>query len=198
VAPGKLTATFRDSEGVTVKVRARLRAGVTVGIAALVTVAIAACAPIATMKPYDPSDGVSTTVGDVKVLNALVITKAGAAGNLLFSAYNPSNELVQLNVQYDANGVKQTKTAALLPDVTSNFGYGATGQFLLPGLDTQAGSLIKIYFQYGNQEGKQIDVPVLDGGLAPYSTLLPTPTPTPTTMPVLPPPVTPAPTATGN
>ncbi len=168
-------------------------------IAALIALGVSACAPIATLKHYDPSDGVSTTVGDVKVLNALVLTKAGATGNLLFSAYNPTDELVQLTVQYDVHGDKQTKTATLLPDVTTDFGYGKKGQFYLPGLNTKAGSLVDIYFQYGSEEGKQITVPVLDGGLPQYSNLLPTPTPTPTATatPVLPA-ATPSPTATGN
>ncbi len=171
-------------------------------IAALITVGVAACTPIATLKHYDPSDGVSATVGQVKVLNALVLTEAGADGNLLFAAYNPSNELVQLNVQYTTNGVKQTKTATLLPDATTNFGYGKNGQFLLPQLATKAGSIVKIYFQYGDKEGKQIEVPVLDGQFSQYRDLLPTLTPTPTATataannPVLPT-VTPAPTPTG-
>ncbi len=169
-------------------------------IAALITVGVAACTPIATMTHYDPSDGVSATIGQVKVLNALVLTQAGASGNLLFAAYNPSNELVQLNVQYTTNGVKQTKTATLLPDATTNFGYGKNGQFLLPQLATKAGSIVKIYFQYGNEEGKQIEVPVLDGQFSQYRDLLPTltpaPTPTATLNPVAPPTVTPAPTPT--
>ncbi len=184
------------------KVRAGVRAGAAVGIAAMIMAVVAACAPVTSLKPYDPSDGVSTTVGEVKVLNALVITKAGATGNLLFSAYNNSSELVQLNVQYDVKGVKHTRTATLLPDTTSDFGYGSAGQFLMPGLDTRAGALVKIYFQYGSQPGQQIDVPVLDGQLAPYSTLLPTPTPTatPTANATLSPSATPTPTptATGN
>ncbi len=184
----------------------KVRAGAAVAIAALIVLGVAACAPITTMKHYDPSDGVSTTVGDVKVLNALVLTKTGTDGNLLFSAYNPSNELIQLNVQFTSDGAKQTKTATLLPDVTTDFGYGKDGQFFLPGLGTQAGSLVKIYFQYGNHEGKLIDVPVLDGQQHAYSSLLPTPTPTPTATstatpaPVLPPAVgSPSPTPTpGN
>jgi hypothetical protein len=172
----------------------KVRAGAAVAIALAVTIGVAACAPISSLKKYDPSDGVSANVGQVKVLNALVLTKAGATGNLLFSAYNNSDELVQLTVQYTVGGVKQTKTASVLPDATSNFGYTSKTEFLLPGIDTKAGSLLPIYFQYGSEEGKRIDVPVLDGSLPQYSKLLPTPTPTPTatTKPVLPPPVSPA------
>jgi hypothetical protein len=180
----------------------KFRAGAAAAIAATIALGVAACAPIATLKPYDPSDGVSTKVGDVKVLNALVLTKAGANGNLLFSAYNPSDQLVQLTVQFDGSTGKVTKTATLLPDATTDFGYGKKGQFFLPGITTKAGSLVDIYFQYGDVEGKQIPVPVLDGSLPQYQNLLPTPTPTPkpttTPTPGLPPAVTPSPTPTGN
>jgi hypothetical protein len=176
---GKLASTFRDSEGVNVKVRA----GAAVAMAALIALCVAACAPISSLKPYDPSDGISTTVGDVKVLNALVLTQAGTNGNLLFSAYNPTSELIQLTVQFSTDGTQVTKSATLLPDVTSDFGYGKTGQFFLPGIATKPGSLVEIYFQYGDHEGKQIPVPVLDGSLPQYRHLLPTATPTASASP---------------
>ncbi|MEP6843987.1 MAG: DNA modification methylase, partial [Pseudolysinimonas sp.] len=71
----------------------KVRAGAAAAIAALVMLGVAACAPIASLKPYDPSDGVSTTVGQVKVLNALVLSKSGEDGNLLFAAYNATDGL---------------------------------------------------------------------------------------------------------
>ena len=176
----------------------KLRAGAAAAIAALVMLGVAACAPISTLKHYDPSDGVSTTVGEVKVLNALVLSKSGANGNLLFSAYNPTDELVQLNVQYEDGSDRTTAHATLLPDTTTDFGYGKEGQFLLSGLDVRPGSLAQIYFQYGDQEGKQVTVPVLDGALPQYANLLPTPTPTPTPVPTPALTATPTPTPTGN
>ena len=100
----------------------------------------------------------STTVGQVKVLNALVLSKSGANGNLLFSAYNPTDELIQLNVQYEDGTDRTTAHAALLPDTTTDFGYGKKGQFLLSGLDVKPGSLAHIYFQYGDEAGSQLTV----------------------------------------
>ncbi|MES1169184.1 MAG: hypothetical protein ABUL47_00685 [Leifsonia sp.] len=172
----------------------KVRAGVAAAIAALVLLAVAACAPIASLKHYDPSDGVSTTVGQVKVLNALVLTKSGAYGNLLFSAYNPTDSEIRLNVQYGDDGNRTTVHATLKPDTTTDFGYGKHGQFLLSGLDTKPGSLTHIYFQYGDEEGSQITVPVLDGSLPQYQNLLPTPTPTPTPTLTATPTPTPTPT----
>ncbi len=171
----------------------KVRAGAAAAVAALVMLGVAACAPIASLKPYDPSDGVSTTVGQVKVLNALVLTKSGVDGNLLFSAYNPTDQLIQLNVQFDGGSTKTTAHAALAPHATSDFGYGKKGQFLLPGLGVEAGSLAQIYFQYGEEPGKQVTVPVLDGAQPQYADLLPTPTPTPVLTAG---PVTPAPSPT--
>ncbi|HEU0207233.1 MAG TPA: DNA modification methylase [Pseudolysinimonas sp.] len=169
----------------------KLRAAAAAALAALVILGVAACAPIASLKPYDPSDGVSTKVGQVKVLNALVLSKSGTDGNLMFSAYNPTSELIQLNVQYGAGADRTTEHATLQPDATTNFGYGEQGQFLLTGIDVKPGSLAHIYFQYGNEEGSQLAVPVLDGSLPQYQNLLPTPTPTPT--PTLTPTATPTP-----
>jgi len=158
----------------------KVRAATAAAIAALVMLGVAACAPIASLKPYDASDGVSTTVGQVKVLNALVLTKSGKDGNLLFSAYNPTDGPVDLNVQYGEGGDRTTVVATLKPDATTDFGYGKKGQFLLPGLGAKPGSLAHVYFQYGNEEGSELTVPVLDGSLPQYQNLLPTPTPTPT------------------
>jgi len=174
----------------------KVRAAAAAALAALVMMGVAACAPIASLKPYDASDGVSTTVGQVKVLNALVLSKSGTDGNLLFSAYNPTGNLIQLNVQYDDGSDRTTVHAALKPDATTDFGYGKKGQFLLSGLDVKPGSLAHIYFQYGDEEGSQLTVPVLDGSLPQYQNLLPTPTPTPTPTPSLT--ATPTPTPTPN
>lgn len=172
----------------------KVRAASAAAIAALVILGVAACAPISSLKPYDASDGVSTTVGQVKVINALVLTKSGKDGNLLFSAYNPTDGSIDLNVQYDQGGDRTTVVATLEPDATTDFGYGKKGQFLLPGLGIKPGSLAHIYFQYGNEEGREITVPVLDGSLPQYQGLLPTPTPTPTPTPSL----TPSPTPTAG
>jgi len=58
--------------------------------------------------------------------------------------------------------------------------FGEEDQVQLPGIDVVPGSLLKLYVQYGSQQGKQIDVPVLTDELPEYDGLLPTPTPTPT------------------
>lgn len=148
----------------------------------LMTASVAGCTfvvPIATQNRYDASDGINTQIGDVKILNALVITDDGVDGNLVGQAYNATSSTVQLTVQYDVEGT-QSITVTLPPQTSTDLGYGSSGQTLLPKIGTKAGGLLPVYLQYGSEPGKQVSVPVLSNDLTPYSTLLPTPTPTPT------------------
>jgi hypothetical protein len=153
-------------------------------VAALTLVgALAGCSVFAspmTQKPYDASDGVSATVGDVRLLNVLVFTEDGEDGNLAGAAVNSSDSDVDLVVQYESDGDKVNVELEVPARTTVHFGAGESGQLFLPGIDTAAGALLKVYFQYGGEQGKQIDVPVLDDRLPEYDGLLPTPTPTPT------------------
>ena len=140
--------------------------------------------PQTTTKHYDASDGVTGTVGDVKVLNALAITGGDdvEGANLVFSAVNSSDDDVDLTVQFEASGSKDDVTAELAPGLTK-IGSGDEGQFLLEGADAVPGALLKVYFQYGDEPGKELLVPVLDSSWAEYADLVPTAPPTPTTKP---------------
>lgn len=161
----------------------RARVVASAALAAAAAVALAGCnfvTPMATLKPYDPSDGVSATVGDVQVLNVLVLTEDGESGNLVFTAVNRSGEDVDLTVQYGEGADATDLEVEVAASGTSEFGFGEGGQLFLEDLGVEPGQLLKVYFQYGGEEGAQLSVPVLDGGLDPYGDLLPTPTPTPT------------------
>jgi hypothetical protein len=151
----------------------------------LMTASIAGCTfvtPIATQNRYDASDGINTDLGPVKILNALVITGDGINGNLVGQAYNDTDQTLQLTVQYDVTE-QQTITVTLRPETSTDFGYGASGQTLLPKIGTKAGGLLPLYLQYGDEPGKQVKVPVLSNDLTPYSSLLPTPPPAPKPIP---------------
>ena len=174
----------------------RARVGTSVLIAASLAIGIAGCTfvtPIASQNQYDPSDGVSVTVGDVKLLNAIVITDDGKSGNLVVTASNSSDEEIDVRLQYDVSK-KHTVELAVPGLGESKFGTGKDGQAILPGIDTQPGSLLPLYVQYGSHPGKQILVPVLNNSLAQYRKLTPSPTPTPTPTPTAS--LTPTPTPT--
>jgi hypothetical protein len=54
---------------------------------------------------------------------------------------------------------------------------------VLDDVNATPGSLFPVFMQYGNETGTELLVPVLDGSLPTYSTLVPTPTPTPAATP---------------
>lgn len=160
----------------------RARVAASAGLTALVAIALAGCnffTPQSTLVPYDPADGVSGSVGDIRVLNAVIVSDDGLSGNLVFSALNTSSDDVDLTVQYESNGEKVTLNLEVDANATGEFGFGEQGQLFLDGIDTQPGGLLPVYFQYGDAQGRQLSVPVLDGSLEQYAPFLPTPTPTP-------------------
>ncbi|GAA2071996.1 hypothetical protein GCM10009840_00620 [Pseudolysinimonas kribbensis] len=168
----------------------KARAFASIVTAGLVVAGIAGCTfvtPIATKEINDVTDGVNVTVGDVKLLNTLVITKNGQNGNLVAQAYNGSDERVTLSIQYDVDG-RHTKKVTLAPGKATDLGYGSKGQVFLPDIATDAGGLLALYVQYGSEPGKQITVPVLTNRQGEYQKLDPTtppkPTPTPTMTPL--------------
>jgi hypothetical protein len=164
----------------------RARVAASAGLTALVAIALAGCnfiTPQQTLVPYDPSDGISGTVGEIDVLNALILSEDGISGNLVFTALNTSDDDVDLTVQYESDGEKISIDLPLDAAASNEFGFGDKGQLFLQDIDTQPGGLLAVYFQYGDEQGRQLLVPVLDGTLEQYSPLLPTPTPTPTETP---------------
>ncbi|MHC5797559.1 hypothetical protein ACVXZ4_15530 [Lacisediminihabitans sp. FW035] len=182
----------------------RARIAATVVVAASLLLSTAGCsffAPQATLKHYDPSDGVGTTVGQVKVRNALLLTKDGQEASFLVNLINDGEKTVNVLIQYDgttANGTagKVDTRVQLDAGEVKTFGSSDTRQLLFNGIDSRAGSLFPVFVQYGTQTGEQLLVPVLDGSLPEYSKLLPSPLPTAT--PPVSPTVIPVPTPTAT
>lgn len=153
----------------------RRRAVASVAVAALVLLGTSACnfiAPQATLDSYAPSDGTATTVGDVKVLNAMLFTESGDEANLVASVVNTSTSRVQLKLQYESGSDKVDKKFTIGAGEVQNVGHNGL-DLVLEGIDAKPGDLFPIYLQYGDAEGKQLLVPVLDGTQAEYSSLLP-------------------------
>lgn len=122
--------------------------------------------PQATTFSYDPSDGVSGTTGEVRLLNVLAVTDDGSEIGLSFSAANRSSRTIGLGVQYEG----QTATVQLVPEESTLIGEGDLVTF--PAADVVPGALVPVYFQYGDEPGTQLLVPVLDGTLPEYDALL--------------------------
>ena len=155
-------------------VRGRIASSVIV--AAAIIVGTAGCglvAPQATTYHYFASDGVSGDIGEIGIRNAVIVTDKGKLGNLVVTIVNSGSEDAEITVQHESSNGKKTVTISAPANETTLFGPADGEQVLLRDLDAQAGSLLDVYFQYGDEQGEDLQVPVLDGGLPEYSDLLP-------------------------
>jgi hypothetical protein len=152
----------------------RARIGATIGMAAAVMLTLAGCGfitPQATTEDYEASDGTNAQVGNIKVLNAMVITQDGEDGNLIASVANKGDERITVTLQFES-GSKDVNKKVSVPGGEFK-SLGSEEPFLLEGIDTKPGELLPVFVQYGDETGKQMLVPVLDGSLPEYAELLP-------------------------
>ena len=132
----------------------------------------------ATTEHYDASDGVSLDVGDLDLRNVLVVSEDGEDGNLIMTVVNNGDDDVELGVQFGEGG-GEVQTIEIEAGSTVAFGVEAAESeeqlepLLLEGIDTQPGALLTMYFQYGDVEGIDKQVPVLDARLPEYADLAP-------------------------
>ncbi len=180
--------------------RARIAASVVLATVLLLsTTACTFFSTQATLKAYDPSDGVGASVGDIQVRNALLLTKNGQQASFLVNLINDGQNTERVLIQYESTGSggvahKVDTNVTLAPGEVKTFGSKDTRQFVLNGINTKPGALFPVWVQYGSVTGKQMLVPVLDNSLAEYAHLLPTPKPKPTATPTVTPTPTPSPT----
>lgn len=180
----------------TVKTRIAASVVLMVGVA-LGTAGCGFTATQATSIAYDASDGVSGTVGELEFRNAILLSEDGDTANLLLSVVNLSDAAVQLNVQYEADGEKVTERETIEALTTVTIGATDAPQITLENMGALPGDLFPVFLQYGDETGVELLMPILDGSMDVYSTLMPvaptgsaTPTATPTAT------ATPTPTAT--
>lgn len=153
----------------------RRRAVASVAVAALVLLGTSACnfvAPQATLEVYDASDGVTTAVGDVKVLNAMLFTEEGEEANLVASVINQSDTRVQLKLQYESGSESVDKRFTIGAGEVQDLGPEGLG-LTLEDIGAMPGDMFPIYVQYGDVEGQQLLVPVLAGKMDHYADLVP-------------------------
>ena len=155
----------------------KVRIAASVVLAVGVLLGTSACnvfVPQATTIQYDASDGVSTSVGDLQIRNALLITDDGENANLVVTVTNSSgsNQLLNIEVEGPSRSVKNAVPVG--SSAVNVFGAEGTPELTFNAAGVQAGSLVPVYFQYGDAEGQQILVPVLTSSLDQYSGLQPT------------------------
>jgi hypothetical protein len=159
----------------------KARVATSVALALAVAFGTAGCgfiAPQATTKHYDASDGVGGSVGTIDIRNAMIITDAknGAVGNLVLTLVNTGSTSQQVAISAgdgSAGGVRVTVGPGQITQLGQNPKKGGPHNVLIPEFSTKPGGLFKVYFQYGDQTGVNLTVPVLDGRLPEYSKLVP-------------------------
>lgn len=150
-------------------------------LAAGLAITAAGCAfatPAATQESYEPSDGTAADVGTVEIVNALVILNDDAdLGSVVFGALNTGTDAVTLDVSYEGDSGQASQQLTIGPgDYVS---VGTEPSIVFENFTTALGANAEIYFQYAGAPGVELAVPVHDGTLAEYASLVPTPTPTP-------------------
>lgn len=142
------------------------RAAASVILAGVLVTSTAGCGFFttqATLIPYDPSDGVGANLGSVDVRNVIGITdNDGESISLLVTFVNSGDENAKVTLQYDIEGKKTTITKVVGADEVVGFGNSLEeDQIVISGSGIPAGDLLPVYMQYGDNEGKQLLVPVL-------------------------------------
>jgi hypothetical protein len=154
-------------------VKARLAASAALALG--IVVGASGCSMItyqATTEAYDASDGVSANSGVLDLRNILVIMEEGAdEGSLVFTVSNTGDEDLELTVEPVDGGEPVTLEVAAHEQIV--LGGDDEEPLLLEGIDAEPGGLIDLYFHSDGAEGVEVGVPVLDGRLPEYRTLVP-------------------------
>ncbi len=161
--------------------RTRARVTASIVLAAAVALGTTSCnlfAPQATLKVYDPSDGVSATVGDIAVRNAIVFADDEGTGFLLVTVINQGSSAHSLSIQVGSGDDRQEFEVMVDGDSTTTFSAEGAERLEIDPLDAEPGAVVPVFFQYGKEEGDEVAVPVLEQDtFSEYATLTPTPTP---------------------
>jgi len=167
---------------VTVRTRAA-RAAASALIAGALLVGTAGCSfitPTATLNHYDPSDGIGAEVGDLKLRNVLAISNDdNSAVSLMITVINTESASGSLRIQYEsADGERVDISKPITSDAVKSYGTEVDADMIIiSDADVIAGQLFPIYFQFGNDSGKELLVPVISGSDPIYSDLAPVSTP---------------------
>ncbi|MBI9114518.1 hypothetical protein [Sanguibacter suaedae] len=134
---------------------------------------LSACTTITTDAPYAASDGIRASVGDVEVLNLMVVTsEEGAAGQLLGAATGARSAATTLDISTPdgAVGIPLSIEAG----ETVNFALEDASLTRIESVPVPPGANLEVTLTDGEGRTSVVQVPVLDGTLPEYTDLVPT------------------------
>ena len=148
-----------------------------IATAAVTVLALTGCTfftPVATMKPYDPSDGVGTEIGDLAIRNVLLIANDNNEATLVMTVVNNADDDIVLNLQYGDSNVRVNESVTIAGGQSRTRVGDDPGTTIIVSDPTMTlGALFPIYAEYGDVPGEVILVPVLDGSLPEYELYVP-------------------------
>ena len=153
--------------------KARLAASAALAI--VLALGASGCAMLtyqATTEKYDASDGVSADIGDLDLRNILLVSEDGDEGTLVMTVVNTGEKDATLGVQVGEGGGDVTEIEVEAGE-TVVLGGEDEKKVVLEGLDAEVGGLAVLFFQAGDAEGLEKQVPVLDSRLPEYADLAP-------------------------
>ena len=149
----------------------------TIAAAAVTVLALTGCTfftPVATMKPYDPSDGVGTEIGELAIRNVLLIANDSNEATLVMTVVNNAEDDIVLNLQYGDADVRVTESVTLAGGQSrTRVGDDPGTTIVVTDPTLTVGALFPLYAEYGDVPGEVILVPVLDGTLLEYELYVP-------------------------
>jgi hypothetical protein len=157
------------------KVRTRIASSIAAAVVTML--ALTGCGfsvPVATMKPYDPSDGVGADIGDLALRNILLIANDSNEATLIMTVVNRADDDIVLNLQYGDAEVRIAESLTLAGGNSRTNVGDEPGTIIIVSDPTKTlGALFPIYFEYGSVPGEVVLVPVLDGSLTEYELYVP-------------------------
>lgn len=123
------------------------------------------------IRPYEPSDGFSVNVQDIKVRNALIVTEDGTAA-VFIAGITTSGESAILNLNIKNKDGVWNQHKITVEGGLANAGTPQHYEVQISDLGAKPGDLLEATVQYGNSVTEAFYLPVLSSSMTEYSHLL--------------------------
>lgn len=153
---------------------APVRRIVTAAAASALAITLAACSPVLTHKPYGASDGMRISWGEnlpIRGENVLLLaSEQGAPARLVGGLTNDTAQDAEITLGF----LEGTPVTIIVPAHDTVLLDGALGpDVILADVPAAPGSTVAMGFATPSQGAVEFQVPVLDGTLDEYATLVP-------------------------
>jgi len=143
---------------------------------AALTLGTSACSitgNVASLQPYSPSDGQQVDLDAVKARNFIYLVSDSGNGFLIGSMVNSSNEDRVVKLQYINSSTQERSDYFFEVPAGSkiDFGYNGSAAIQVPVIE-RAGQTAQFFLLESDTVNGSMRVPVLDGTLAEYRSLL--------------------------